>query len=67
MTETAARKALKELLDEFREGVDDVRRKCKNNEEKQMQNKSSIEKHDMLIIKIEEKADTVSTFNKRLL
>jgi wobble nucleotide-excising tRNase len=67
LSETAARKALKELLEEFTTGVEDVRKRCGSNDEKLALNKATIERHDHLLKKVEEKADAVDTFHKRLL
>lgn len=57
LSETAARKALKELLEEFTTGVEDVRKRCGSNDEKLALNKVTIERHDHLLKKVEEKAD----------
>jgi chromosome segregation ATPase len=58
---------LKELLAEFTTGVEDVRKRSIANAEKLAHNKATLEKHDVLITKIGDKADTVDTFHKRLL
>lgn len=67
INETAARRVLKELLAEFTAGVEDVRKRCVANDEKLRLNKTSLEQHDTLIKKTQEKADAVDSFHKRLL
>lgn len=67
MSETAARNALKELLEEFSTGVDDIKKRCNTNDEQLAVNKTQLEKHELLLKNVKEKADLVKDFDKRLI
>lgn len=66
LTETAARKVLKELLGEFNNTVNDLRDKTNASDEKTRSNKKKIETQELQIKSVVQTVKDVVTFSKRL-
>lgn len=64
--ENAARKVLKELLNEFHVGAADLGKKTAGNEEKIRTLKGKSEKQELLMKKLTSQCASVETFNKRM-
>lgn len=64
--ETASRRVLKELLEEFHLGIEDIKKRCNSNEENIRVNKGRLDKNDLQMKKLQVQAQSVETFNKRV-
>ncbi len=66
INETAARKALKDLLSEFTTTVQEIRSFQSANEENIKQNRTRLDKNDLQMKNLAIKAESVETFHKRM-
>ena len=66
MTESAARRVLKELLIEFDITASDLKKKINLNEDKIRYNKMETEKSSAILKKLQDQCRSVETFTKRL-